>query len=369
MKAHILSCILALSLTGCATVGPKAIRKAHYPYNQAVVSSWDEQLLLNLVRLRYRDNPYFLEVDGINSTYTLGGAFGIDAKVFPEDSKGNFLQFSPGVHYEERPTITYVPLQGSAYVQRLLTPISLDLLFTLVQSGWSIDRVFNVCVQRLNAVKNAPTASGPTPTCVPEYLEFDKLSCNFRKLQQANLIDLGEDHDPTTLRAIIKPKDKTFFFLFEDDPDYASILDETYQMLNISRENKQLELTFNVLKEKRDDRIKIMNRTLMGVLFYLSQAINVPQEHTQAGFVSRTCWPNGEPFNWDCLSGKYLKVYSQKKEPACGVKVCYRGHWFYIRDNDLNSKATFMLLSALFSIQTDSGGSSSTPQLTIPVNG
>ena len=33
------------------------------------------------------------------------------------------------------------------------------------------------------------------------------------------------------------------------------------------------------------------------------------------------------------------------------VAVPYRGAWFYIADNDLESKSTFMLLTQLFNLQ------------------
>jgi hypothetical protein len=36
-----------------------------YEYNNAIVKTIDEQLLLNIVRSKYHDNSYFLEVNSI----------------------------------------------------------------------------------------------------------------------------------------------------------------------------------------------------------------------------------------------------------------------------------------------------------------
>ena len=48
------------------------------------------------------------------------------------------------------------------------------------------------------------------------------------------------------------------------------------------------------------------------------------------------------------------------------VKIKYRGAWFSIADNDLNSKSTFTMLTQLGALQA--GGSPTTsPVLTLPI--
>jgi hypothetical protein len=49
------------------------------------------------------------------------------------------------------------------------------------------------------------------------------------------------------------------------------------------------------------------------------------------------------------------------------VAIPYRGNWFYLADNDLDSKSTFMLLMQLFRLQAGSAKSIG-PTLTIPVH-
>ena len=63
---------LALCLgMGCSSFGPRALQATHPQYNHAISRSLDEQFLLNLVRLKYRDNPFFLEVSSITTQQTL----------------------------------------------------------------------------------------------------------------------------------------------------------------------------------------------------------------------------------------------------------------------------------------------------------
>jgi hypothetical protein len=63
------------------------------------------------------------------------------------------------------------------------------------------------------------------------------------------------------------------------------------------------------------------------------------------------------------------KVRSSKRKPGnTFIAVPYRGVWFYIADDDLQSKSTFMLLSQMFNLQagqTEDAG----PTLTLPVGG
>ncbi len=58
---------LAGIFTGCNSFGPNSVEGTHFQYNRAIVTSLDEQFLHNLVRLRYRDTPYFLEIGSVTA--------------------------------------------------------------------------------------------------------------------------------------------------------------------------------------------------------------------------------------------------------------------------------------------------------------
>jgi hypothetical protein len=63
-----------------------------------------------------------------------------------------------------------------------------------------------------------------------------------------------------------------------------------------------------------------------------------------------------------------MRIESSSAEPADAfVRVQHRGHWFFIRDNDLKSKSTFMLLSEVFSMQAGSSNAMA-PALTLPLS-
>jgi len=59
------------AVSGC--VGPKAIRHTRIRYNEVVRDTNDEQLLLNIVRLRYADSPVFIDLPSITSQFEVAG--------------------------------------------------------------------------------------------------------------------------------------------------------------------------------------------------------------------------------------------------------------------------------------------------------
>jgi len=54
----ILSTLLATAfLAGCSSFGPSALQQSRLQYNEVVKTTTEQQLLLNIVRLRYTDTP------------------------------------------------------------------------------------------------------------------------------------------------------------------------------------------------------------------------------------------------------------------------------------------------------------------------
>src|SRR6516225_8443060 len=56
---------------GC--IGPKAVRYTRLRYNEVVRDTNDEQLLMNIVRLRYADSPVFIDLPSITSQFEVSG--------------------------------------------------------------------------------------------------------------------------------------------------------------------------------------------------------------------------------------------------------------------------------------------------------
>lgn len=181
-------------LASCNLVGPRALKHGGLRYNYAVQFTTDQQRLLNIVRLRYRENPSFLEVSSVSTSYAFTNSLSVGLNITDSAKKGSYRLrvIEPALKsgYDEKPTITYQPLRGKKFVSQLLTPIPPQSILLLYYSGWSIERLFRCAVYRLNDVLNAPTASGPTPEEAPEYAKFLELTRLLHSLQKRQKIFL-----------------------------------------------------------------------------------------------------------------------------------------------------------------------------------
>ena len=132
-----------LTLVSCSSFVPGRIPADSFDYNDAIGRATNEQMLLNLVRLRNFDVPVFLSVSSVLTQYVYSGQVGVDVTTA---NSGGFNNDSAGIDsriiYIERPTITYTPLTGQEFAMQLLTPISNKTLFSLTQSGWPAELSF-----------------------------------------------------------------------------------------------------------------------------------------------------------------------------------------------------------------------------------
>lgn len=347
--------MLVVSLTGCVSLGPKTIRNARFNYNEAIARTWNEQMLLNLVRLRYRDTPLFLEVSGVSTQYTFLGSAAASADINPGGSDGYGAGL--GVEYTESPTISYSPLQGEKFATQLLSPISLETLVLLSGSGWRLDRVLRACVARMNGLHNAPRASGPTPADAPVYEDFLRAARLLLSLQRARAVEFEVVGEGNARRTSLR---------FLPDAGLEEQMQELRGLLDLDEDRDEF-LLVQGLAGGRGDRIAMTTRSLLSVLFYLSHAVEPPARDLEAGVVTVSRDASGEPFDWQRLAGGLFRVRSSRNRPERAfVRVLYRGSWFFIDDADLDTKSSFGMLAQLFNLQAgqDPGGA---PLLTLPV--
>ncbi|MDR0418462.1 MAG: hypothetical protein LBH08_03455 [Puniceicoccales bacterium] len=335
-------CSGVLLLGGCNSTGPDSVKKVHYEYNDAITKTGNEQLLLNLVRMKYRDNINVLDIGNIldNSKSTM--RFGVNGTKIGLDKNAGHIDFGPFGYGEtfQNPTITYVPLRGEQYTQRMISPIPVGIIVMLIEGGWSLKRVFSLCVERIGHLDNASTASGPTPTEKPDYESFS---------EAVELIDIL--HKQNQLLIGLENRDVVVWKFKNSDSQSQKFK----SLLNIDPSSSEFRFFSNSLDVNAN--LTIRTRSAMEVLFYLSHAVYVPQKDIDAGLVTVTKDDTGEIFDWHKdLTGEWINIHccEERERPQNAyVSVFYRGTWFYIRDNDLNSKSTFMLLNHLLNLQSE----------------
>jgi len=351
--------ILTILLSGCAQLGPDFMEGNRNEYNKVLANTNDEETLLNLVRRRYADSIAVLEVNSVSTSLEWKKNIGIFAKIFDGNVDDNNFGINGNGSYSEKPTITYLPLKGSDYVKNVLSPIKIDTILLLARSGWAIDRILLLTVNKINSINNASEASGPTPSLAPKYKDFKIIADRISDLQALDAFSFGYrvDGDPNSLALLLKPQHR-------DSEEVASFL----KSINVKTKNTIIPIINKSSGQSTTDSIEINVRSLAGIQFFLSHGIIIPEDDLKNGRVQITKTPMGEPFDWNNVLSDLFVVYSSKDRPTDAVvSVQYRGYWFYIKDNDMDSKYTLMLLNQISALQSGKVEKAG-PILTLPVS-
>ena len=361
MQPYLLVPVLAGLLvvgTGCRHYGPRSITADRIPYSEAVASSWKEQTLLNVVKLRYMDTPFFVDVPQITSGYTVQGIAttngGISPPVSPVASFAQQLGLTLNLQgaYQDRPTISYTPQTNSQFIRNLTSPINPGSVMFLLQSGYPADVVFDLTVDTINGVMNRSVSGGQLRPADPE---FTWMIGVLRKAQISGTVGIRVERE--------KDKPESVIFLFHDkstDPELVKELARVRQILRLSPDQREFRVVFGATASHPNE-IAILTRSVYRILSELSTYVEVPSEHLAATIApefGESAFDERAPF----------RVLSGDKEPCNPyVVVCYEGHWFWIDKSDLRSKRTLSYLMVLLAL-SDTGAKENLPVITIQAN-
>ena len=347
-RSIILLIVFSWLVAGCASVGPGTIKRDHFDYTVAIGETSKEQLLRNIVRLRYLEAPVFLRVSSIINQYSLEGTVSLGGT--NTDGIGGDGRTVGGTgRWTDRPTITYAPLSGSKFAQNLLTPIPPDALLALIQAGWSGEFLFRIAVRSVNSLENESAAPATRRAADPEFREL--LDLWFR-LRKNRVLGLRRDDQGAQVR---------FFGYIDQDSAPA----EQHQDANRLRELLGLDSTasefiisYGLIPDETNE-IALLTSSILEIMSDLSWRVDVPTAHVEAG---RTLSSAGTGTVFD--EPIFHVRNSESKPDETYVRVFERGVWFYVDDSDLISKRTFALLQILLSL-TESADAARGPVVTI----
>lgn len=327
-------------------------------YNIEIQMTNSQQMLLNLVRLRYGDSPMFLDVSSITTQSTVRSEL---APIFsiPGFSKRSPLTIGTEVSWQDQPTITYMPLEGHAFATRLLRPIDLRTLQLLCYSGWDIDRVFWMMIQNFQELWNEPESSESLTTSASRFSEASHLLRHFQKRGE---LQLGIQVVPRK-ESDEDPEERSLQIGFPMDSEEGERLSEILQCDQIGdgRCLKNIELGFT-----NAGKMGVMPRSIFSCMVYLSRGVEVPQEHIEMG-IARMPENHHQEMDWCKVFSELLSVRSSHFCPKNAfISVKYRNYWFYIDDCDLHSKKTFGLLQQLYNLNANEAKNRG-PILTLPL--
>jgi hypothetical protein len=393
-------------LSGC--LGPKAVRYTRLRYNEVVRDTNDEQLLINIVRLRYADSPVFIDLPSITSQFEMSGTAGYLGG-YGNQFKGGTTSLGNGsMSLRDTPTLSYHPREGREIAKALLTPITGEL-FSVVNAGADIEQLLLLTTNDINDVANAPRSTTLTPRVADDntlFLRGIRLLASLRARDGTELAFgtneepdgasdpipesairgrdlLNAAHDGYVYRTkgqgrmtlLKREKDLVLKIRpqFVDSPEMAEVarifrLVPGQKMYKIKSEltEEANERNYNALES---DTIYMNLRSVLQIMTFLSKGVCVPDEHVIAGVVPVTPGPDGQVFDWTQVTAGHFTVHAQKHRPRNPeVAVYYRGYWFYIASDDVKSRAALAILEVFFALQ-ESDGKSAGPLLTLPVGG
>ena len=343
-----------LLLTGCTSLGPTTIDRDLFDYTTAMAESWKTQMLLNIVKLRYGDTPIFLDVPSVISQYAIQGRINLSAGWNASVTGGDTQTLGVEGLYAERPTITYTPLSGDKFTRSLLTPIPPASLLFLLQSGWPVRLLFEVCVKSVNDIDNNSTAPGFVRPPDPRFAELVAL---MERIQRSGAIGT---------RLVRKDKWEAAVLTFRRrvDPNTARDLAAARKLMGVDPNATETTATYGSAPTAPNE-VAILTRSIMEIIIEMSSQIDVPDEHVSEGRTYATAPDVGAgpgrvpPFS---------RVHTGKEKPAHAfAAIRNRGHWYWIDDRDRPSKIHFTFLMVLFSL-TETGTPPQAPLITVPVN-
>jgi len=340
-------------LNGCGGIGPHTVSHDRFDYTDAIATSWKQQMLINIVKLRYGDTPVFLDVASVINQYSLEAAMDLRLTwVEPHISVGDSQSTGASARYTDKPTITYTPLSGERFARSLMKPIPPTAVLSLIQAGYPVDVVLRTCVHSINGIRNryggAARARGAEP-------EFYPLLQRMRRVQDAGGLGLRVQKDGEVEGVVLTFRQKVDPAL---QPDITAVRDA----LGLSQDASEFRVAYGAVA-KDDKEIAILSRSMLEILIDLASFIQVPPVHVEQQRVNPTM---PEETMGETPVPPLIRILSAKGKPSDNfIAIPYRDHWYWIDDRDLKSKNLFTFLMFVFSL-TETEGKEGAPIVTIP---
>jgi hypothetical protein len=404
---------VVFAVGGCA-LGPKALEQSHGRYNESIRRVYEEQLLRNLVHLRYNEVPLALDVSSIATQYELSAQ--AEARPFfsTESVNSIFRAFSrvlPDVQVSgsSRPTISLTPTDDSDAIRQFITPIPGETLILLVQTGTPVSTVLRLWAERLNGVPNGVPAGTPQYPAALDFVRFQHIAELLQVAQDRELISLSAEEriqdrsgplppEAVTAAAAVeaakngleyrpRPDGKTWALVRKQRVLKLKVnptaqgnpeLMELSQLLNLQPGLRQYELTFitggipDPIRQPGPPSaiLQLVPRANAQVYAFLANGVEVPAEHLASGIAQPLTDLHGQPLDGREITRGLFEVHACKGHrppPTAFVAIPYRGYWYYIDDRDQSSKVAFAMVGQLSRLDFGRLRSASRPLLTLPV--
>lgn len=373
-KGWILAALFVVTLTGCS-LGPQALKGNRLDYNVSVQRSNNEELLVNIVRARYVEPLFFLQVGSISSSFGYTSQVGLTGTVFERAQNQPYLNFitpSLGAGFSENPTITYSPLQGEKMVRQLQSELQLDRFLTLVRTGYSLEALIWLTVIQIGNIGNFGVTDENNAGSYSKFLELAQMLGKMHKRGDLEFLAVNKDEGCTgcltmQLRYLDKKEAEELENLLAIQPERISTRDgRLVSVVNLSSLRDFLPCEGDKTKCRS---VFIKMKSYQQMIYDMGLHADISDD-AQSDEVSIPFKPSTDDVaSRNGLHAGLIKIKSQSTQPTSYfVAVPYRNRWFYIDDRDIKSKIFFMVLNSIFSLQSGDLPTTASPLLTLPVS-
>ena len=347
-------------ISGCASIGAGSVNRDRMDYAEALGRSWKEQMLLNMVRLRYGDTPVFLEVSSVISSYQLQSQVNLtgiaSSGLTPNlaDTLGRGVNLGASGVYTDKPTITYTPLQGDKFTRSMLRPIPPAALFQLIQAGYPADTIFALAARAINGIYNRSDRGMSSRDADPQFAQvLDAL----RRLQMSEVIGFRLEKRGQDEASLITLRNNNIPAEIEQTSRFLRTT------LGIRPDAREVTLTFGTVP-RNDQELAMLTRSALEILIELGARVEVPAADVQSGKTFPTSSTTPSPNQ--AADRPLVRVYSGAQPPVdVFAAVPYQGHWFWIDNRDFRSKGMFSFMLLLMSL-AETGVAPQAPVITVP---
>jgi hypothetical protein len=340
----------ASMLAGCAAFGPERVTRDRFDYVAAISESWKQQMLLNLLKVRYSDAPVFLDVSSVIASYTIGGTATAKGEYAPPGRGDTLVGVGVGATVEERPTITFSPLAGEKFARSLMTPLPVNGILYLLQAGFPADNVLRATTVSVNGLDNA---YGGRENSRPGDPRFAELMRALRAAQRAGVIDVRQKAPKDRDSAVL------VFHPTRNTPESARVR----ELLGVPPGTNDLVVVHGAFPASSQE-LTILTRSMLQVMADFASQIDVPDSDLREGRAHRVDVADQRD---EALFPSFIKVRNGPQAPADAyVAVRYRGLWYWIDDRDEPTKAAFSKLMFMLALTETTGTGVGAPVLTVP---
>lgn len=346
-------------LSACSGIGPAALTAGRPTYNEVINQTEDQQILSIVVRQRYDETFGMLAVSSVTASLRFEASAGANIGVGPSSNyEGNLVPLSAGVVYEDNPTISYIPMRGEQFIERMLAPITPEQFLLLSRMGTDQVDVLPLLIRRANGLANPLYSSVRADPGA--FQRFVDLYGDLREHGRADVV-LSPPADGRN------PELTLFLHDFsDDDADVA----EFFHLIRVEQASLPpgegragalaLPLRFSVGSSSARG-LDLETPSALEIIRAAGLGIDIPQPHQSAGFARPLPAAAPTPF---------ITIHTSPNRPSEALTaIQHRGWWFYIDARDARSKQGFMILRTLIGLRLDETlRGQAAPILTLPVH-